>query len=271
MILLSYFDQKLSRVALCLICLFLTPGIQSVTNTCTPKKCVQCNQDPNTKNLYCTQCYKSSLGGTATDLKDGFCDGTSSSISNCLVATRSGTTAECVRCDKNYQLTSDGQCTSLTIQNCLIGGLSKSVVTCKACINNTYPALILQNSCISGATVIKNCQAHGDSDKCYLCDNGYTRSKDRKSCIKNGKEEGHTCNYTSGNSGTASGKDICRACNYFNGYVTSQVNTILKYGDNDTQMCDKAEDVTKITVFGASSLIYGYLVLVLIIELLIQF
>ena len=92
--------KQLLLGSITLLMLLSSAMVRADTSLCTPGKCVQCNYSDS--KGYCAACYKSVLGGTAADLKDGFCEGDSSSISNCLVTTREGANLICKRCDIGY-------------------------------------------------------------------------------------------------------------------------------------------------------------------------
>ena len=240
-------------------------------NTCTPGKCTQCNFDKEGAKLYCTECLGSTLGGTETDLKDGFCEGTSTGIDNCLLTSRVESTLQCVRCALGFQLTPVGQCTVTTITDCQVTNDNKDYVNCLACGNNKHPKKPLFDACETDANsvVIENCVAKDTFDTCYLCNEGYGTSDDRKECVQNGGGKGHTCDSEKGASGEVDGLDLCRKCNFFQGYTTSKVHSTVIFSGNNAQMCKKKEQIETITlhvVSYATSLSLVYLLIFAILE-----
>lgn len=176
-----------------LICASTTSTESS--NICTPGKCTQCNYNGDKKKLYCTECLHSTLGGTEVDLTDGFCQGDSTGIDNCILTSRSNTTVYCARCALGYQFNPQGNCTTTTITDCVVTNNNKKYVWCLACGNNKHPVLPLKEACeVSDASVIiENCSAKDTFETCYICASGFGLSANRKSCIQGGGGTGYTC------------------------------------------------------------------------------
>lgn len=201
---------------------------------CTPGKCSNCQGDSQ-EGLYCKSCYKSVLKGTAADLTDGFCEGDSTGIANCLVTTREGSTVKCKTCENGYMTQNGGaSCTSITVTNCNVWfETSSSAGYCGGCINGQKPNLL--GTACSTNTPYPGCFSIGQlasSPHCVVCELGKMRNEAKTECV-NGTANDETCNRFS----TTQPGEWCASCNVIMGYLPYKVSNMFKTGDDRFQQC----------------------------------
>ncbi|CAD2212936.1 hypothetical protein, conserved [Angomonas deanei] len=163
-----------TRTALCLYLVLCGLSVTSAVSTnCRPQVCAQC--DPSNPNS-CKTCQPGTRpSGVFNDFYTQVC--ILENIPNCK---QYSTTSNCLECNAGFT-TYGNRCVPCNINNCLKCGKDNVCDTCASTVSNPLRPSEDGKACVR---LIPNCLTYDASGACKQCDNQYTMSSDKRSCIQ---------------------------------------------------------------------------------------
>ncbi|CAD2212945.1 hypothetical protein, conserved [Angomonas deanei] len=163
-----------TRTALCLYLVLCGLSVTSALSfNCRTEVCAQC--DPSNPNS-CKTCKPGTTPtGTFNERDTNVC--VLENIPNCKGYSTAST---CLECNEGFTTYGD-RCVPCIIKNCLKCGTENVCDTCASTVSNPLRPSEDGKACVR---LIPNCLTYDASGACKQCNNQYTMSSDKRSCIQ---------------------------------------------------------------------------------------